>query len=278
MTIFDFNNGIEASPGWSTGGGDPATYAFLKKEGSTTSYRTGPSAGVGGSGPYAYAEASSPRVQGDLFTLTYDGSACSDTGSSVSTVTFYYHMYGATMGTLNVTNAAGEVAWSLGGDQGNSWQQATTVDIYSPSFAFEYTRGSGWEGDAAVALVGVSCGAGPPSPPAAPPSPPHPPSLPPQPSSPPTPPLPCLAIAGTGNDGWRCGANVMQTCPVLGNNCCSRFGWCDISQTLASPHPDPNHNSNPNPNPYPYPNPCRTLPLPPPFPYMTSTPSLPPLS
>ena len=170
---------------------------------------------MGGSGSYVYAETSSPRLLGDLFTLIYDGSACSssspspsldaspnperhgkptpssadlivdveaalglepltleppsDTGMGVSTVTFYYHMYGTTMGELRVTNAAGEVVWSLSGDQGN-WWQAATVDVYSPSFTFEYTRGNRWEGDAAVALVAVSCGAAPPPPPAAPPS------------------------------------------------------------------------------------------------------------
>ena len=193
------------------------------------SYDTGPSAGVGGSGPYVYAETTSPRVQGDRFTLTYDGSACSDTGLGVSTVAFHYHMYGATMGELRVTNAAGEVAWSLSGDQGDSWQ-ATTVDIHSASFAFEYTRGSSFTGDAAVALVAVSCGAGPPSPPSPPPSPPL---LPP----------PCLAIAdGTGQHGWRCGASVMQTCP----NCCSRWGWCDI---FPSPLPQPQPLTQPIPLP-----------------------------
>ena len=164
-TTFDFSGGA-TSLGWSTGGGEPP-YAFTKKEGGTWSVGTGPSAGVGGSGSYLYAEASHPRVQGDLFTLAYDGSACSDTGAAVSTVAFYYHMYGATMGelrvtnaagkVLRVTNAAGEAAMSLSGNQGDSWQ-AATVDVYSPSFAFEYTRGDGWEGDAAVAQVTVSCG------------------------------------------------------------------------------------------------------------------------
>eukprot|EP00964_Phaeocystis_antarctica_P059077 scaffold35060_cov55-Phaeocystis_antarctica.AAC.1 len=81
------------------------------------------------------------------------------------------------MGELRVTNAAGEVVWSLSGDQGNSWQ-AATVDVYSPSFAFEYTRGSSYTGDAAVALVAVSCGAAlPAAPPSLPPAP-----LPPSPS------------------------------------------------------------------------------------------------
>ena len=140
------------------GGGFGASFAFTKREqGGTPSYYTGPSAGVGGAGPYVYAETSSPRVQGDLFTLTYDGSACSNMGLRVSTVTFHYHMYGATMGTLAVTNAAGEVVWSLSGNQGNAWQ-AAAVDMYSLSFAFEYTRGSSWTGDAALALVAVSCG------------------------------------------------------------------------------------------------------------------------
>ena len=132
-------------------------YAFTQKEGRTPSFGTGPSAGVGGSGSYLYAETSSPRAEGDLFTLAYDGSACSNTGLGVSTVAFYYHMYGGTMGELRVTNAAEEAVWSLSGDQGNSWQSAT-VDVYSPSFAFEYTRGRSYTGDAAVALVAVSCG------------------------------------------------------------------------------------------------------------------------
>ena len=159
---FDFNGGIDRNFGWSTGGADPTTspYAFTKKEARTPSSGTGPSAGVGGSGSYVYAETSWPRVEGDLFTLAYNGSACSDTGLGVSTVAFQYHMYGATMGELRVTNAAGKAVWSLSGDQGNAWQ-AATVGVYSPSFAFEYARGSDYTGDAAVALVAVSCGAAP---------------------------------------------------------------------------------------------------------------------
>ena len=121
------------------------------------SSNTSPSAGVGGSGSYVYAETSSPRAKGDLFTLAYDGSACFDIGLGVSTLVFHYHMYGSTMGELRVTNAAGEVVWSLVGDQGNSWQ-AATVYFYSRSFAFEYNSGSSYTGDAAVAQVAVSCG------------------------------------------------------------------------------------------------------------------------
>ena len=35
---FDFNNGIDASPGWSTGGGDPPTLAFTKRDGIASSW------------------------------------------------------------------------------------------------------------------------------------------------------------------------------------------------------------------------------------------------
>ena len=33
---------------------------------------------------------------------------------------FYYHMFGATMGTLNVM-VNGDTLWSLSGDQGDQW-------------------------------------------------------------------------------------------------------------------------------------------------------------
>ena len=114
-------------------------------------------------------------MQGDLFTLAYDGSVCSAIGQLVSTVAFYYHMYGSDMGELRLTNAAGEAVWSLSGDQGKAWQ-AVSVDVYSASFAFEYTRGGDYRGDAAVAQVALSCGAAPPAPPAPPPPPCLPPS------------------------------------------------------------------------------------------------------
>eukprot|EP00964_Phaeocystis_antarctica_P064408 scaffold38728_cov56-Phaeocystis_antarctica.AAC.8 len=166
-TSFDFSS--TTSPGWSTGGGNPP-YAFTKTNGRTPSTGTGPSSGVDGSGPYFYAETSSPRAEGDLFTLAYDGSACSDIGLGVSTVVFHYHMYGTDMGELNLTNAAGEAVWSLSGDQGNAWQ-AVSVDVFSALFVFEYTQrytvtgNEGFRGNAAVAQVTVSCGAAPPLPP-----------------------------------------------------------------------------------------------------------------
>jgi hypothetical protein len=94
---------------------------------------------VGGSGYYYYAEVSTPRVLGDLFTLSYDGSACASSGLLVAMVHFSFHMYGSTMGTLNLVNAAGVGIWSLSGDQGDAWLN-TSVTLFSASFRFEYVR------------------------------------------------------------------------------------------------------------------------------------------
>merc|ERR1712086_1126870 len=103
---------------------------------------------------------------------------------------FHYHMFGSDMGDLRVTNGAGEAVWSLHGSQGNRWQ-AVSVGVFSSEFAFEYRRGAGFRGDAALAQVAVSCGAAPPPPPSPPSPPPPPPPAPPPPPSP-TPPPPKL--------------------------------------------------------------------------------------
>ena len=98
------------------------------------------------------------------------------------------------MGELRVTNGAGEVVLSLNGDQGNAWH-GVSVGVFSASFVFEYRRGAGYRGDAAVAQVAVSCGA------ALPPSSP-PPLLPPLPRptlNPPSPP-PVLTLDVTYYD------------------------------------------------------------------------------
>jgi len=162
LRLFDF--GTATSPGWSTGGGSPSYPFTWMSGGGTLSGGTGPSAGVGGSGSYYYAEVSAPRLSGARFILAYDGSACTSVGS-VGTVGFHYHMYGADMGELNLTNANGQTMWSLSGNQGTTWHSAS-VGVYSASFAFEYTTGNSFMGDAAVAQVAVSCGRAPPPSPA----------------------------------------------------------------------------------------------------------------
>ena len=48
-------------------------------------------------------------------------------------LTFWYHMYGSSMGTLNVLRNGTQV-WTISGDQGDSWHRADvpvgTAGIY----------------------------------------------------------------------------------------------------------------------------------------------------
>jgi PKD repeat protein len=97
--------------------------------GSTPSSSTGPSAAADGS-YYIYIEASSPNYPSKTANLI---SPCYDlVGVNSPELSFQYHMYGSSMGTLNVqasTNASDwTTIWNKSGDQGNSWLQAT-IDL-----------------------------------------------------------------------------------------------------------------------------------------------------
>ena len=67
-------------------------------------------------GNYVYIEASSPRKPGEnaKLVLTVPNS------SNQSCLSFYYHMYGASAGTLNVYSGNVNV-FSVSGNQGDNW-------------------------------------------------------------------------------------------------------------------------------------------------------------
>ncbi|XP_055997984.1 MAM and LDL-receptor class A domain-containing protein 1-like [Ostrea edulis] len=119
--------------------------------GSTPSSSTGPSGAQSGNN-YLYAETSSPVVTGDKFffeTPVIPGAQ--------RCLTFWYHMYGSSMGTLNVL-VDGSSVWTRTGDQGNSWKQAdvniTTTTDYKVTF--EAIRGSSWASDIAVDAISLT--------------------------------------------------------------------------------------------------------------------------
>ena len=65
-----------------------------------------------------YIETSSPRRQGDNAKiekggLSFSGNTC---------IRFFYHMYGASTGTLNVF-VGGKKIFTKAGNQGNSWKE-----------------------------------------------------------------------------------------------------------------------------------------------------------
>lgn len=81
-------------------------------------------------GYYMYIETSFPRQPGDYAKLNspklqFSGSTC---------LKFYYHMYGASMGTLTV-NVNGNSVFNASGNKGNRWWNASIDVNLSGKFA-----------------------------------------------------------------------------------------------------------------------------------------------
>ena len=128
------------------------------------------------------SQASSPRQPGDIFTLEYDGSMCTAHGYIVSSISFMFNMFSGDwpddqpapppdeMGKLSVVTADGRrpFTWSGRKQYSGFWSKGAAyngqnIGINSASFRFEYERGSGYRGDAAIDQVSVFCGRPPPS-------------------------------------------------------------------------------------------------------------------
>ncbi|XP_057650760.1 MAM domain-containing glycosylphosphatidylinositol anchor protein 1 isoform X3 [Chionomys nivalis] len=118
---------------------------------------TGPPTDISGTpeGYYMFIETSRPRELGDrarLVSPLYNASA------KFYCVSFFYHMYGKHIGSLNLlvrSRNKGTLdthAWSLSGNKGNVWQQAHVPINPSGPFQiiFEGVRGSGYLGDIAI--------------------------------------------------------------------------------------------------------------------------------
>lgn len=120
----------------------------------TPSSDTGPTADHTGGGLYLYTETSSPRVAGDTAFLTsvpFD----SDGG----TLTFWYHFYGSSLGTLDIelVPCGGTPQTLLTVDTGttpslDAWREASVDLPAMPDVRvrFKVTRGSSFRGDVAI--------------------------------------------------------------------------------------------------------------------------------
>ncbi|XP_046559779.1 MAM and LDL-receptor class A domain-containing protein 1-like [Haliotis rubra] len=143
-------------------------FDWSRHEGATSSFGTGPSSDhTYGTrlGHYMYIETSAPRRPGDVARLN---SFILTGPTSPPCLTFWYHMYGISIGTLNVyvmrNGARGSPLWHLSGNQGNSWKMAkvslnTVASNTSYQIVFEGTVGAGYEGDIAIDDFSVTAGA-----------------------------------------------------------------------------------------------------------------------
>ncbi|XP_065183994.1 MAM and LDL-receptor class A domain-containing protein 1-like [Sycon ciliatum] len=135
------------------------------QKGATGSSSTGPPADHTGAGYYAYLETSSPRRAGDNAVLVSPAYLPPTSGNCK--MTFWYHMYGTTIGTLKVfinSYYGQSMAWSKSGNQGNLWiSTSVTVPQYRAwvhTFRFEAIAGSSFTGDIAIDDISFSADCG----------------------------------------------------------------------------------------------------------------------
>ena len=129
-------------------------------QGGTSSFNTGPAGDhTTGNGMYFYIESSSPNFPNKKFisyTPTFD---VSNTPGKV--LSFWYHMYGATMGDLEIgilTNGIYIPIDTISGNQGNQWQFAYYPIMATNAFkiAFKGTTGTGFTSDICIDDIMVS--------------------------------------------------------------------------------------------------------------------------
>jgi len=143
---------------WNLGSGAAATSVqWQSRSGSTPSSDTGPSSGNGGTGVYIFLETSA----------SFDDTAYAVSplinidGLSNPEAAFFYHMYGASMGTLRVDVWNGSSwdlgVWSISGQQHTSttaaWTPATISLVgYSGDIAIRFAgnRNGSYTGDMAI--------------------------------------------------------------------------------------------------------------------------------
>ncbi|XP_071492673.1 MAM and LDL-receptor class A domain-containing protein 1-like isoform X7 [Diadema antillarum] len=140
-------------------------FDWTRNSGSTSSSSTGPSGDhTTGYGYYMYIETSSPRYSGQVARLT---SPSAQYSSGPQCLTFWYHMYGGTINSLNVyksassTASGGDVLFSRTGQVGDVWNEAqVTMNNNTQPFyiTFEGVCGSSFTGDIAIDDIVLSQG------------------------------------------------------------------------------------------------------------------------
>ncbi len=146
----NFDNGVGLT-NWTSDDGD-----WLIWTGATYSNNTGPSDDMNGGGNYWYVESSSPNYPDMYFVCQTDTFDISSTPGQI--LSFWYHMYGNTMGELN-TWIGDDNGWTkiddIVGDQGDEWHikyiELDSLGIVGDfTIGFEGKTGSSWASDIAI--------------------------------------------------------------------------------------------------------------------------------
>jgi len=133
---------------------------WVLNQGPTSSFNTGPNGDhTTGSGVYFYIESSTPNFPNKVFTIYTPRFDISQTPGKV--LSFWYHMYGAAMGDLEigVLDSAGYTALdTISGNQGNQWHLAYYPITSTIPFKikFKAVTGSSYTSDISIDDVMIS--------------------------------------------------------------------------------------------------------------------------
>lgn len=162
INSFPYAEGFESGLGdWTQDTNDDINWTVDAN--GTPSSSTGPSSATEGS-YYVYVEASSPNYPSKVAILN---SPCFDLGAETNaTFNFAYHMYGTSMGSLELQASTDGTSWttlwSKSGNQNNSWYNAS-VDLSaylgtSVQLRYVGTTGSSYRGDMAIDKITLTTG------------------------------------------------------------------------------------------------------------------------
>ena len=153
-----YSESFESGDGWTQATGDDGNW--VNDASGTPSSNTGPSAGADGSF-YMFLEASTNGSTGQIganATAILE-SPCFDLASaSAATFSFQNHMYGTSVGSLelevSVNGGSWSSLWSSSGNQGNQWnEESVNLSSYvgsSIQLRFVGTTGTSWSSDIAI--------------------------------------------------------------------------------------------------------------------------------
>jgi M6 family metalloprotease-like protein len=158
LTDIPYSEGFESGIGtWTQSGDDD--FDWTRDSGGTPSSSTGPATAQDGT-YYAFTESSNPNNPGKSAWLE---NAFDLRDAAAPMLSFYYHMYGSTMGTLAARASIDQTHWttlfSRTGDQGNAWQ-AVSADLSQFAGQVVLIRiigitGSSFTSDMALDLISI---------------------------------------------------------------------------------------------------------------------------
>ncbi len=165
ITSYPYSEGFESGIGaWTQDVSDDFDWAVDAN--GTPSSSTGPSSADEGT-YYIYVESSSPNYPSKVATIN---SPCFDlTAEDNASFNFAYHMYGSSMGTINLQASTDGTSWTTlwtkSGDQGNSWYDASVSlsSYYGTSVQLRYvaTTANSYRSDFAIDNISVTTGSTP---------------------------------------------------------------------------------------------------------------------